>query len=115
GFVRANLLLGLTALGGVYLAMHAPSSPMSLEIWGNRTYELTALALFAIAAIFLLPRFYQRNPSLVSHAFLLSMLPNMGAQALMFFGSVEAFDGPFLYAHLLKIFAYLLPLGGMSL
>ncbi|MEB3230644.1 MAG: ATP-binding protein, partial [Leptolyngbyaceae bacterium] len=81
----------------------------------TRPWDAIPLVLFAIAGIWLYPRFYRQYPSLFSHALIISTIPNVATQVHMVFGSTALFDNHFNIAHFLKIVAYLVPLGGLVL
>ncbi|HIK09226.1 MAG TPA: histidine kinase [Oscillatoriaceae cyanobacterium M33_DOE_052] len=78
-----------------------------------RPWDVAPLLIFIMSGIFLYPKFYQENPSIFSHALVISTIPNTATQLYMVFGSDELFDNNFNVAHLLKIIAYLVPLMGL--
>jgi signal transduction histidine kinase len=71
--------------------------------------------LFAIAGLFLFPRFYHRYPSFFSQSLIISTIPQIATQLHMVFGSTRLFDSDFNIAHFLKIIAYLIPFIGLCL
>lgn len=77
--------------------------PESLII---RPWDALSLLLFIFAGVFVLPRFYQRYPSLFSHSLIISMIPAIGTQLHMSFGSKILLDNDFNIAHFLKIISY---------
>lgn len=81
----------------------------------TRPWDVFPLILFAIAGLWIYPRFYRHYPSLFSHSLIISTFPNAATQAYMAFGSVALFDNYFNVAHFLKIVAYLVPLSGLIL
>lgn len=81
----------------------------------TRPWDVTPLVLFAIAGIFIYPRFHQKHQSLFSHALIVSTIPNAATQIHMAFGSSALFDNHFNIAHFLKIIAYMVPLAGLIL
>jgi two-component system, NtrC family, sensor kinase len=81
----------------------------------TRPWDVIPLVLFIIAGIFVYPNFYQKYPSLFSHALVVSTIPNAATQLHMAFGSTALFDNHFNIAHFLKIIAYVVPLIGLIL
>jgi len=79
----------------------------------TRPWDVLPLILFVIGGIWIYPAFHRQNPSLFSHALVISMIPNVATQAHMAFGSTALFDNHFNIAHFLKIVAYLVPLAGL--
>jgi hypothetical protein len=112
-----NVVLGLATAGLMVLAGHLPQLPEALFPHAaiRRPSDLVGLVFFAVAAIYSLPRFYERFPSILAHALMLSMVPQVAAQAFMAFGSGQLYDAAFFWAHGMKIFAYLLPFFGIAL
>ncbi|GAB4294737.1 MAG: hypothetical protein Fur0025_31540 [Oscillatoriaceae cyanobacterium] len=78
-----------------------------------RPWDVAPLIIFLAAGLFLYPKFYQKNPSIFSHALIIATIPNAATQLYMVFGSHELFDNNFNIAHGLKIIAYLVPLMGL--
>ena len=81
----------------------------------TRPWDIFPLILFVIASVWIYPKFYRQNPSLFSHALVISTIPNIATQVHMAFGSTALFDNHFNIAHFLKIIAYLVPLLGLIL
>ena len=81
----------------------------------TRPYDVLPLLLFAVGGVTLILPFYRRQPGLFTHALLVSMIPQVAVQLHMAFGSTALFDNHFNIAHFLKIFAYLVPFGGLAL
>jgi PAS domain S-box-containing protein len=86
-----------------------PNSPIT------RPWDLIPLLLFLYAGFYIFPRFYQQQPSLLSHSLIISTIPQVATQLHMTFGSTALFDNHFNIAHFLKIVAYLVPLTGLLL
>ena len=78
-----------------------------------RPWDALSLLLFIFAGVFVLPRFYQRYPSLFSHSLIISMIPAIGTQLHMSFGSKILLDNDFNIAHFLKIISYVVPFLGL--
>jgi hypothetical protein len=112
-----NAVLGVATAGLMYLATQLPHLPDALFPHAaiRRPSDLVGLVFFAVAAIYSLPRFYERFPSMLAHALMLSMVPQVAAQAFMAFGSGQLYDAAFFWAHGMKMFAYLLPFFGIAL
>jgi len=100
----ANLKIGGTILFGL-LAYAIISQP----------YDVAPLFLFIFAGLVVYPAFYKRYPSLFSHALLISIIPEIGTELYMNFGSTALFDNNFIIAHFLKIMTYLVPFVGLCL
>ena len=81
----------------------------------TRPWDIAPLILFVAAGIFVFPRFHRREPTLFSHALVISTLPQVATQLHMAFGSAALHDNHFNIAHFLKIVAYLVPLAGLAL
>jgi len=112
-----SLLFGLVAYGIIHFC--AVSTQLPATTFPNsiitRPWDVAPLILFAIAGLFVYPKFYSLYPSLFSHALIVSTIPNVFVQAHMAFGSTALFDNHFNIAHFLKIIAYLIPLTGLVL
>jgi nitrogen-specific signal transduction histidine kinase len=80
-----------------------------------RRFDLIPLILYLASAIYILPKFYERYPSVFSKALLLSVLPATATQLYMAFGSVELFDNSFNISHFTTAFTYFIPFAGLSL
>ncbi len=81
----------------------------------TRPYDVVPLVLYLFLGLYIYPRFYQRVPSVFSHALIISIIPHVTTQAHMAFGSSMLFDNHFNIAHFLKIMAYLVPFVGLVL
>jgi len=81
----------------------------------TRPYDVLPLIIFILSGLTLYRWFYQRQPGLFTHALLVSVIPEVAVELHMAFGSTSLFDNHFNIAHFLKIFAYLVPLGGLAL
>lgn len=81
----------------------------------TRPWDVGPLILYLIAGLFLYPRFYNRHPSLFSHALIISTIPGVVVQLHMAFGSTALFDNHFNIAHFLKIISYFVPFAGLVL
>ncbi len=80
-----------------------------------RQYDLIPLALYLFAALYILPKFYEKYPSVFSQTLLLSMIPAIATQLYMAFGSEELFDYNFNISHFMTAFTYFIPFIGLSL
>ncbi len=95
------------AIGSVILA--ATSDQLPKTTFANalitRPYDVLPLALFTFSAS-LVFGWYQRQPTILKFALLLSIIPEIATQLHMSFGSTALYDNHFNIAHGLKIFAY---------
>jgi len=80
-----------------------------------RQFELLPLAVYLFAALYLLPRYCERLPTVFSKSILLSMIPATAAQLYMTFGSLELYDNSFNISHFLNAAAYFIPFAGLCL
>ncbi len=80
-----------------------------------RPYDLIPVALYLFSGFYILPKFYERFPSVFSQTLLLSMIPAVATQIYMAFGSDEMFDNNFNISHLIAAFTYFIPFIGLSL
>ncbi len=115
--ITISLIFGSVAYGIIHYSaisdrLPQTTFPASLI---TRPYDVAPLALFIFAGVFLFPRFHKSAPGLLSHALILSILPQVATQLHMAFGSTGLFDNDFNIAHFLKIMAYLVPFGGLCL
>ncbi|MEM9768101.1 MAG: ATP-binding protein [Cyanobacteria bacterium P01_D01_bin.71] len=108
---------GALAYGVIYVCANRAILPTTMfpNALITRPWDIWPLILFVIAGIWIYPRFHRKNPSLFSHALVVSTIPNIATQAHMAFGSTALFDNDFNIAHFLKIIAYLVPLIGLVL
>lgn len=81
----------------------------------KRPYDIPALALYVVAGAVVYPRFFRREPSIFTHALMISVIPDIATQFHMVFWSSALFDNSFNVAHFLKILAYMLPFAGLAL
>lgn len=80
-----------------------------------RGYDLIPLALYLIAGLYVLPKFYDRFPSVFAQTLLLSMIPGVATQLYMAFGSDELFDNAFNISHLTSAITYFIPFLGLGM
>jgi signal transduction histidine kinase len=81
----------------------------------TRPYDLIPVALYVFSGFYILPKFYERFPSVFSQTLLLSMIPAVATQVYMAFGSDEMFDNNFNISHMMAAFTYFIPFVGLSL
>ena len=81
----------------------------------KRPYDVPALLLYLFAGTLVYPYLYRRNPSVFTHALIISVIPDVVTQIHMSFGSSVLFDNSFNIAHFIKILAYLVPFTGLTL
>ena len=108
---------GLLSYSVIRFCAISESLPQTMfpDAWITRPWDVFPLILFVVSGIWIYPRFYRQNPSLFSHALVISTIPNIATQVHMAFGSTALFDNDFNIAHFLKIIAYLVPLVGLIL
>jgi signal transduction histidine kinase len=80
-----------------------------------RQFELIPLTVYLFAAIYLLPKYCERLPTVFSKSILLSMIPATASQLYMTFGSLELYDNSFNVSHVLNAAAYCIPFAGLCL
>jgi diguanylate cyclase (GGDEF)-like protein/PAS domain S-box-containing protein len=109
--------VGLAAVSFIViqLCVASPQLPRTIfpSAFVTRPFDLVPLAIFAFVGAPLFYIFHRRHRSLFSHALLISLIPDIAAQAFVAFGSTALFDASFNVAHGLKILAYAVPLGGL--
>ena len=112
-----SLVFGTIAYGIIHLCATTTTLPQRQfpNAVITRPYDVVPLVLYIIAGAFLFPSFHRREPSLFSHALIISTIPQIVTQLHMAFGSSALFDNHFNIAHFLKIIAYLVPLAGLLL
>ncbi|MDJ1176499.1 ATP-binding protein [Roseofilum capinflatum] len=115
--IAISLVFGLIAYQIIYLCATSSTLPETMfpGTLFTRPWDVIPLILFLLGGFWIYPRFYQKYPSLFSHALIISTLPNVATQLHMAFGSTALFDNHFNIAHFLKIIAYLVPLAGLIL
>jgi signal transduction histidine kinase len=115
--VGLSIALGLIAYLTIRIYATRNNLPETIfpDAWITRPFDVGPLILLILAGSFLYPRFYQKYPSLFSHALMLSTIPDIAVQLHMAFGSTALFDNHFNIAHFLKIIAYSVPLIGLIL
>ena len=115
--VVVSLAFAALAYGIIHVCATSARLPQTMfpGAFITRPWDILPLLLFAMAGLAIYPRFYQRHPSLFSHALIISTIPNVATQLHMAFGSTALFDNHFNIAHFLKIVAYVVPLTGLIL
>ena len=113
----APTFFGLVAFTIIYLCSVSRDLPQALfpDSIIPRPWDTPPLILFLLAGGLVFPAFHRRNPSLFSHALLLSVIPHLFAQIHAAFGSSALFDAHFYSAVFLKNVGYLVPLIGLIL
>lgn len=115
GYVALTFFL-VTVLTIVFLLLSSNVSHTAYPYRNNaRQFEMIPLALYLFAALYLLPKYCERLPSVFSKSLLLSMIPAVAAQLYMTFGSLELFDNNFNISHFLIAGVYFIPFVGLSL
>jgi hypothetical protein len=115
--VLSSLVFGVIAFWIVSICAHSATLPETIfpNSIVTRPWDIAPLLLFIFAGFVVFPRFYNKYPSLFSHALVISVIPEVATQLHMAFGSKELFDNSFNIAHFLKIIAYLVPFLGLIL
>ena len=81
----------------------------------SRPFDLIPLVLYIYCGFIALPKFYKKYSMYFTQILLLSMVPHIFTQLHMVFGSTYLYDNHYIIAHLLKIFAYLVPFIGLTM
>lgn len=115
--IVVSLGFGAIAYTAIQLCATTENLPTTIfpHAFITRPWDVIPLVIFVVSGICIYPRFYQKYPSLFSHALIVSTIPNAATQIHMAFGSSALFDHDFNIAHFLKIIAYLVPLTGLIL
>jgi serine phosphatase RsbU (regulator of sigma subunit) len=95
-----------------------PSLPVSVYSGAkavHRPWDLVPLFLYLFAGSLVFPRFYRFQPSLFSHAIMVSVVPSLAAQMHAAFRSTQLYDNDFNISLYLKIVANLVPMTGLIL
>lgn len=110
-------LFGVVAYSVIHLCAVSPSLPQMVFSSQPvpRPWDAVPLALYLIAGGIVLPKFYQRHPSLFSYGLLLSVVPHIATQMYAAFGSTEMYDNGFIAARCVRLVAYGVPLAGLIL
>jgi predicted nucleic acid-binding Zn-ribbon protein len=111
-----SCICGIIAYGIIYFYATNHNLPATIfpDHKISRPWDVIPLLIFAFAGLVIYPKFYKQNPNVFTHSILISVIPNIATQLYMAFGSSALFDNGFNIAHFLKIFAYLVPLIGLS-
>lgn len=112
-----SAIFGLLAYGIIHACAVAPKLPTVIFPGYPipRPWDAIPLLIFLVGGGIVLPRFHRAHPSLFSHGLMVSILPQIAAQAHAAFGSTSLFDSHANVASFLKILAYQTPFYGMML
>jgi len=116
--VLAAILFGLMAYSIIHICAVLPALPQAVYRGAHtvhRPWDLIPLFLYLFAGAVVFPRFHRLQPSLFSHAILVSVIPFAAAQLHAVFGSVELYDNDFNISLYLKLVANLVPMTGLLL
>ncbi len=93
----------------------APWLPRTVyaDAWVKRPLDLIPLAVYALCGAVAFPLYLRRGATLVAWAILLSLMPQIAAQAYLAFGSAMPNDACFVAAHALKALGYAVPMVGL--
>ncbi len=99
--------LGLTLVIAVLALVDSAVSPTMIHVdaFLVRPWELLPLVLFGFAGLFIFPQLHRKQPSVLSHALMLSMFPQIFAQLEAAF-SLHLEDSHAVIAHLDALIAY---------
>lgn len=112
-----STLFLVVSFGIVHLCALSQNLPQTMYTNSliKRPFDVAPLLLFVLLALWVLPKFYQREKSVFAHALMYSMLPAIATQLHMAFGSFELFDAHFNIAHFLKMVSYIVPFSGLAI
>ncbi|MFG0249854.1 MAG: histidine kinase dimerization/phospho-acceptor domain-containing protein, partial [Phycisphaeraceae bacterium JB051] len=79
----------------------------------SRPWDIPPLVMFIVASLVVIPSALQRHRNVFLLTIWLSMIPQIATQLYMALGSRALFDSAFNVAHVIKILAYITPLGGL--
>ncbi|MAX24410.1 MAG: hypothetical protein CMJ19_07885 [Phycisphaeraceae bacterium] len=91
---------------------HLPTS-IYPEQFISRPWDIPPLVLFIVASLVVIPSALQRHRNVFLLTIWMSMIPQIATQLYMALGSRALFDSAFNVAHVIKILAYVMPLGGL--
>jgi signal transduction histidine kinase len=115
--LASALCLALVVVGflGVRALAAAAWLPQPFNAGGaiERPLDLIPLALYAVCGLIVFPLYLRRGATLVAWAILLSLLPQMAAQAYLAFDSAVPDHVCLVLAHALKAAGYAVPVVGM--
>ncbi len=99
----------------IHLIITSPHLPETMFPYSvvSRPWDIGPLLIFLFIGLYTIPIFYNRHPSLFSHALLVSIIPLIMSQLHMIFGSTTLFDNHFNIAHFLKVISYSIPFCGL--
>jgi len=115
--ILVSLIFGVIAYSIIHYSATSATLPNTTfpDSLITRPYDVVPLVLFVFAGLVVYPRFYRHAPSFFSHALIISAIPEVVTELHMAFGSTVLFDNHFNIAHFLKIIAYMVPFGGLTL
>ncbi len=114
----SSVLYGLIAYAIIHVCAVAPSLPKAIYPQAKAAYrpwDLGPLFLYLFAGVAVFPRFNRFQPSLFSHAIMLSVIPSVAAQMHAAFLSRQLYDNDFNISLYLKIVANVVPMAGLIL
>jgi len=115
--IGISLAFGFIAYAIIHICAISNQLPQTMypDSIVTRPYDVLPLVLYLFAGVFIFLPFHRKNPSIFSHALLISVIPQVATQLYMAFGSTHLFDNHFNIAHTLKIMAYMVPFAGLVL
>ena len=114
--IGAAVIFGLAAYITIRISGNSDNLPNTMypEALFTRPWDVAPLITFLIAGTIIYPLYVRNHRNIFSMCLWISVIPDIGAQLHMAFGSTALFDNHFNIAHTLKIFAYLVPFGGLA-
>ncbi|MGE3314403.1 MAG: PP2C family protein-serine/threonine phosphatase, partial [Planctomycetaceae bacterium] len=116
--VLSAILFGLMAYSIIHICAVLPTLPETVfpkSRFAFRPWDLLPLFMYLFAGAVIFPKFHRREPSLFSHAIMVSVIPSAAAQLHAAFGSTALYDNHFNISLYLKIIANLVPMAGLIL
>ncbi|MFT7677842.1 MAG: signal transduction histidine kinase [Planctomycetota bacterium] len=114
--------VGLISIGLVVLAYAViqacalnPDLPKAMFPNGliKRRYDVAPLLMWVVAAWTVFLPFHRQEGTVLSHALMLAVVPQIATELHMAFGSAALFDSHFNVAHFMKVIAYGVPVVGL--
>lgn len=113
--ILASAIMAMGTFSIILVCANVEDLPDALRPGSNvpRPLDALALSIYLLAGGVLLPRFYQRYPSLFSYGLLLSLIPHILGELFAAFGSRQTYDTAFMVAQWFKLIGYSVPLVGL--
>jgi signal transduction histidine kinase/CheY-like chemotaxis protein len=107
----------VVAYGAMRVCLSADSLPRTVfaEAWITRPWDVASFVVFAIPGTMTFIAWHRRRRTPFSKALVISLVPQVAAQAFMAFGPAEPLNAWVTAAHVTKVVAYAVPLCGLGL